>query len=115
MASQNPLAAALERVLDPVSGHGLISARRAAVPRQNGGTVDAVIDVSGLDADARDAIEQRARAELLALPGVQAVRVALTTERSAGLRLIAVASGKGGVGKSTVAANLAIALLHKGI
>jgi ATP-binding protein involved in chromosome partitioning len=115
MASQNPLAAALERVLDPVSGHGLISARRAAVPRQNGGTVDAVIDVSGLDADARDAIEQRARAELLALPGVQAVRVALTAERSAGLRLIAVASGKGGVGKSTVAANLAIALLHKGV
>jgi ATP-binding protein involved in chromosome partitioning len=115
MAAPNPLAVALDRVIDPASGKGLIAARRASAPRQAGGTVDAVIDVSGLDAVARDAIEQRARAELLALPGVEAVRVALTAERAAAPRLIAVASGKGGVGKSTVAANLAIALARMGI
>ena len=39
MAASNPLAAALDRVIDPTSGKGLIAARRASVPRQNGGTV----------------------------------------------------------------------------
>jgi ATP-binding protein involved in chromosome partitioning len=115
MAEPDPLSAALDRVIDPLSGKGLIASGRAAPPRRSGGIVDVMIDVGGLDPAARERIEQEARIALTGQPGVETVRVALTAERAAGPRLIAVASGKGGVGKSTVAANVAIALAGLGV
>src|SRR3546814_5580059 len=73
-----------------------------------------VLDVTGLAADDRGPLEDKLRAGLLETPGVNEVRVAMTAEKKA-MTLIAVGSGKGGVGKSTLAANLAVALRGLGV
>jgi len=114
MSDPHALTAALDRIPDPSSGQGLAASGRASA-RQAGSSVDVVIEVGGFDPAQRESVEQQARAAITAVPGVEQVRVLLTAERAQGPRLIAVASGKGGVGKSTVAANLAIALARKGI
>ncbi len=69
-----------------------------------------IVDGSGMRNDERKAMEERLRA---ALPGLE-VRIAMTAARKGKAPLIAIGSGKGGVGKSTVAANLAVALQRLG-
>jgi ATP-binding protein involved in chromosome partitioning len=72
-----------------------------------------VVDATGLDEAGRNALERDLRAAALAIPGVEQARIALTASQP-GRKVIAIGSGKGGVGKSTLAANLAIALARAG-
>ncbi len=114
MSSNEALAAALDAVLDPISGRGLLASGRAAPPRMAEETASVILDVTGLSATAREKLESAIKAALGAVPGVAGVRVAMTAEKKA-RRLIAIGSGKGGVGKSTVSANVAVALQRLGV
>ena len=103
---------ALERVEDPKGGSLAASGRISAASLKDG-VASLILDVTGLTADERAGLERRLRAAMVSVPGVADLRIAMSSEKVQ-RTIIAIGSGKGGVGKSTLSANLAVALARTG-
>jgi len=91
----------------------LPDADRIRSRRITNGVATIVADASGLTPRQREALENALKQAAVEIPGVSDARVALTAAKP-NRTLVAIGSGKGGVGKSTLTANLAISLARMG-
>ena len=73
-----------------------------------------VVDASGLGRKAAAELQAELESAVGAVEGVNEVRVALMADKVR-RRIVTIGSGKGGVGKSTLTANLAVALARTGV
>ena len=105
------MCACMDHPADPLTG--LPHDERVRSRKLASGVATIIVDATGLSAAEAKSVEEELRAAALKVPGVGEARIALTASQPH-RTLIAIGSGKGGVGKSTVSANLAVALAKLG-